>query len=133
MKYQIINNLGILLDGHPELLPSDLTLTFEGSSDGTEVIINTGESVFYRKISGGVVTLDKRYLEKGELYVTVSPGIRCDKLYVTREGGAVIVSGDYSEREAIIKKLRSEVSSLTERVEKLDCRLHEIYDGYELL
>ena len=133
MKYQIINNLGILLDGHPELLPGDLTLTFEGASDGTEVIINTGESVFYRKISGGVVTLDKRYLEKGELYVTVSPGIRCDRLCVTREGGAVIVSGDYSEMKEIINKLRADQSKLGARVEKLERRISEIYDGHELL
>lgn len=133
MRFLIIKNEGILLDGNPIALTDLLTLEFENVAEGAEVIVNTGESVFYRNVSGGKVTLNKNYLEKGELYVTVAPDIKCDRLYVTREGSIVVVSGDYTEREAIIKKLRAEVSSLNDRVEKLERRLREIYDGHELL
>jgi ATP-binding cassette subfamily F protein uup len=36
-------------------------------------------------------------------------------------------------RVEALKKLRAEVSSLTERVEELERKLREIYDGHELL
>jgi hypothetical protein len=133
MQYQIIKNSGILLDGSPMVLTKDLTLEFYGAKDGAEVIINTGEKVLYRNISEGKIVVNRDLLWEGVLYVTVGPGIACDRLYVTREGNMIIVSGDYTEREAVIKKLRADVSSLNERVEKLERKLREIYDGHELL
>ena len=133
MQFLILKNEGILLDGNPVALTDLLTLSFENVAEGAEVIINTGESVFYRNVNDGKVTLNKNYLEEGELYVTVAPDIKCDRLYVIREGNTVVISGDYTEREARIKKLRSEFSSLNDRIENLERRLREIYDGHELL
>lgn len=133
MKFQILRKTGILYDGTPQILTGDLTLLFEGVFDGAEVIINTGDKVLYRNISDGKVTINKEYLEEGALYVRVTPGISCDRLYVTREGMVTVVSGDYFEMKHIINELRLNQNLIESKVEEIERRLREIYDGHELL
>jgi hypothetical protein len=133
MKFQIIRKSGILVVGNPRILTKELTLTFEGVPDGTEVIINTGEKVIFRKVTGGAVTINESLLEEGALLVTVVPGIACDELYVKRENGLTVVYRDDTERDNIIIALRKDVQNLTNTLEALSNRISSIYDGHELL
>lgn len=149
MKQYVLlsNEKGFVSSRQPELVRSDLQLSFKNAPESAHAIINTDKASFYRELVDKSCTVPFKGLV-GVLRVTVcvfhdTPNHKrwiCEELLAEpREDGSVLVSpNDMNLPQKVTdlfienEELRAANSKLLQRVDTLEKRFEEMLEGYDL-
>ncbi len=139
---------GIITDRNPEMVEAVLELHFENAPNGAVAIIDSKAGKYYRPISDGISTINKKAVE-GLVNIEVilpngsstPPRWRCEPLVaVELRDGSVWLAPDDSEATQRVAACFSEladanrrIKSLEDRLEQLQKKVEGLYEAYDLV
>jgi len=148
IKYRLTDKgLGIFADRVRELVDkgSVINFAFENAPNGTTAVFESKDKPFYRTLDDKCsCSIEEKFLDKTVSIAVFSPNHKniwqCEKIYVTRKNDVVMVSAEDIDLADELRKLKlfcneldSRCSDLQKYCEKLESKLTELLNGYDII